>query len=93
MYPSAQAWLGTDFASFGGVVDPDLATAFATTLPTALGKTNGVLGSALCAQYCTPPQRAHLDKTGILWEYSTIAAALTPSSSSSSSLARGVVTN
>lgn len=67
------AWLGDEFAEFGGVVDRYEEIFLSVDLPKRLGRPNAIYGDALCAHYAFFVQRIHMDKTGLLADYYELA--------------------
>jgi hypothetical protein len=69
------AWLGSEFARFGGVLPPEVEEEefLSAIKPTQLGKANLVFGEGIVAHFAAAPQRAHLEQTDLLEAYRELA--------------------
>lgn len=74
------AWLGDDFAEFGGVVGTDEELWLSVDKPRALGRPNEIVGGLgkLCAHFAFYVQRDILDKTSVLASYEALAPIVCP---------------
>ncbi len=70
---NAIAWLGEEFAAFGGVVGEDEEQWLAVDKPRQLNKMNCIFGGALCAHFAFFTQRDLLDRSGLLDRYAAAA--------------------
>ena len=66
---NAIAWLGEDFAAFGGDVGLDEEYWLSVIKPRSIGRPNIIYGNKLCAHYAFFTQRQGLDKTDVLDQY------------------------
>ena len=69
---NAIAWLGEDFAAFGGDVGLDEEYWLSVVKPRAIGRPNMIYGGKLCAHYAFFTQRQGLDQTDILDQYRSL---------------------
>lgn len=66
-------WKGSDFALFGGVVDPDEERWLTMHKTRELEKPNQIVGDSLFVHYAYYPQRPHVDSTDVLKIYEEIS--------------------
>lgn len=69
------SWLGRDFAEFGGRVVGDEEEFLSITKPLELMRPNCIYGDAVVSHFAFHPQRAHLDSTDLLDEYTAVIGA------------------
>lgn len=67
------AWMGADFAAFEGKVPAHEERCLMVDKPRALNRFNCIFGGFVCVHFATNKQRAHLDWTGMLDTYASIA--------------------
>jgi len=70
---NAIAWLGEEFAAFGGDVGLDEEYWLSVIKPRAMGRPNIIYGQKLCAHYAFFTQRPGLDKTDVLDMYRALS--------------------
>lgn len=70
------AWLGEDFARFGGMVGVGEEEWLTVTYPRERGLTTAICGSALVVHYAYYPQRPHLDTTSLVGVYKKLSLEL-----------------
>lgn len=66
-------WKGSDFALFGGVVDPDEERWLTMHKTKELEMPNQIVGDSLFVHYAYYPQRPHMDSTDVLKIYEEIS--------------------
>ena len=68
------AWLGDDFAQFGGIVGSDEEQWLSVEKPQELGRPNVIAGGVghMCAHFAFYPQRAVMDASGLLERYAAL---------------------